>query len=191
MNYRKYIYRRLDMLVTRATSMLEDGKELTPTFRAAKKESDILIKRVEKLYSDARRDGKDIPMSPEWCTIVSEAEGFRRQSEKLLEDSVRGYLGPQDVNVHILVGYCPQTIPYYEKMIAELKKTFPKAETRDIELGKVSKSSCVQGFTIISWFGKAEFWETGADYPKYALQTGSRNKDWRDWYVGERCKYYF
>lgn len=190
MNYRKHIYRRLDMLVSKAEKLLKDGVELTPTFRAAKEESDRLLKQVEKIYSDARRDGKAV-VGQEWSDIVHKAKALRTQSEKLLKDSVRDYLGPQDVNVHVLVGYCPQTIPYYEKMIAELKKTFPKAETRDIELGKVSKSNCVQGFTLISWFGKAEFWETGLDYPKFALQTGPRNSDWKDWYVSETCDYYF
>lgn len=179
------------MLVDEAIKLLKDGGELTPTFRAAKEKSDALLKQIEKIYSDARRDKKDIPNTPDWSAIVNKAEGLRRQSETLLKDSVRGYLGPQSVNVHVLVGYCPQTIPYYEKMIAELKRTFPKAETRDIELGKVSKSSCVQGFTLITWYGEASFWETGVDYPKFALQTGPRNSDWKDWGVSEQCEYYY
>jgi len=191
MNYRKYIYRRLDYLVDKASKMLKDGQQLTPTFRAAKKESDKLLKRVEKLYSDARRDGKDV-VGPEWSAIVGEAESLRQKSEKLLEDSVRSYLGPQFVNVHVLVGYCPQTIPYYQKMISELQKTFPQAETRDVGLGKVTKSSCVQSFTLITWQGECSFWETGEERSYgYALKCDPRSKIYQEWNVSENCEYFW
>jgi hypothetical protein len=188
MNYRKYIYRRLDYLVDKAVKMLKDGQELTTTFRAAKEKSDKLLKRVEKLYGDARRDKKDVPMSPEWCAIVEEAESLRRESEKLLRDSVRPYLGPQFVNVHLLVGYCPQTIPYYQKMIKELRRTFPQAKIKDVECRQVTKSSCVKGFTLITWSGECSFKETGEEYGYgYALDS----KDSKDWYVSENCEYYW
>lgn len=185
MDYRKYIYRRLDYLVDKAVEMLKKGDELTPTFRAAKEKSDKLLKQVEKLYSDARRDKNDVPMSPKWCAIVEKAESLRKQSEKLLKDSVRSYLGPQFVNVHVLVGYCPQTIPYYQQMIKELQKTFPTAKVKDVELGKVTKSSCVDGFTLITWSGKASFAETGDEYSKYKIDAPNS----KDYYVSEKCEY--
>lgn len=65
--------------------------------------------------------------------------------------------GKWNVLVHVLVGYCPQTWPYYSKMIAELQKTFPEADMRDIKLSKVIKSSRVQGFTLIRWWGQLEW----------------------------------
>lgn len=187
MNYRKYVYRRLDLLVMKASEMLAEGKELTPTFRAAKEESDNLLQQAKNLYSDAKRDKKDIPMSPEWCSIVEKAESFRKQSEKLLRDSVRPYLGPQSVNVDVLVGYCPQTIPYYQQMIKELQKTFKKAKIKDINLGQVKKSRCVQGFTLISWNGEASFIDVSDDYPSYELDL----KNGKDYYVSEECEYHW
>lgn len=192
MNYRKYIYRRLDYLIDKASKMLNKGEQLTPTFRAAKEESDKLLEKVETIYSDARRDKKDVANSPEWCAIVSEAESLRRKSEKILRDSVRSYLGPQFVNVHVLVGYCPQTIPYYQKMIKELRRTFPEAKTKDVECHQVTKSSCVQGFTLITWQGECSFWETGEEYGYgYALKCDPRSKIFQEWQVSENCEYYW
>lgn len=56
-------------------------------------------------------------------------------------------------HVHLLVGYCPQTIPYYQAMIEEMRKTFPMIKPEDVGLGQVTSSSCVKGFTIITWNG--------------------------------------
>ena len=61
--------------------------------------------------------------------------------------------GHQWANVHVLVGYCPQTIPNYMKMIEELQKTFPQIDANEVGLGQVHSSSYVKGFTIITWGG--------------------------------------
>lgn len=59
-----------------------------------------------------------------------------------------------NVVAHILVGYCPQTLPFYRAMIAELKRTFPHAKEADVSLGRVVASRYVLGFTIIAWAGE-------------------------------------
>ncbi|MCB9814501.1 hypothetical protein H6784_03740 [Candidatus Nomurabacteria bacterium] len=38
-------------------------------------------------------------------------------------------------------------------MANELRKTFPRASNDDIKGGKVYRSTCVSGFTIITWEG--------------------------------------
>lgn len=153
MNYRKFIYRRLDYLIDKATKMLGKGEYLTPEFPDAFNQAEDLNTQIENLYNVARANKLDKPNTPEWSAVCNQAENLRVQSEKLLRNAVRSYLGPQFVNVHVLVGYCPQTIPYYRKMIKELRKTFPAAKVKDVDLGKVTKSSCVKGFTLIAWRG--------------------------------------
>lgn len=56
-------------------------------------------------------------------------------------------------NIHLLVGYCPQTIPEYRKMISKMRETFPEIRVKDVKCSKVIKSSVVYGFTIITWNG--------------------------------------
>lgn len=187
MNYRKFVYRRLDYLVDKAEKMLSEGKHLTPEFPDAFKRAKDLDAQIKTLYAVAKANKLDKPNTPEWSATCRQAENLRLQSEKLLRDAVRPHLGPQFVNVHVLVGYCPQTIPYYRKMIKELQKTFPAAKIKDVDLGKVTKSSCVQGFTLIAWSGEASFIETGDEYSKYKLDAPNS----KDYYVSERCEYYW
>jgi hypothetical protein len=56
-------------------------------------------------------------------------------------------------NVHLLVGYNGATISDFQKMAAELRKTFPQAKDSEISCGKVFKSSHVDSHTIIVWRG--------------------------------------
>ncbi len=53
-------------------------------------------------------------------------------------------------NVHLLNGY-HASIADFRKLAAEIRETFPQASDDDIQGGKVSKSSFVQGFTIATW----------------------------------------
>jgi len=190
MNYRKYLYRNLHGLVDKAKDHLKNtGENLTIGFSAALKKHDVLMAKVEKLYADARKGGYDIANTPRWSETVNKAENFRREAEKLLTDNVRPYSGKQSVSVHVLVGYCPQTIPYYQKMVEELQKTFPEAETRDIELGKVSKSSCVQGFTAIMWWaGEVELEQDCCDEERFVLPKSRIGG--KDFYISEQQDYY-
>src|SRR5688572_14921836 len=59
--------------------------------------------------------------------------------------------GKSFVNVHLLVGYNQATITDFQGMAAELRKTFPEAKDDEIGCGKIHKSSCVDGFSIIRW----------------------------------------
>ncbi len=184
MNYRKFIYRRLDYLVDKAVKMLDNGEELVEGFKTAHGLSKKLRAESKKIKDNYQTLGFT------WEEAVRKFCAIDREAEDLLKGAVRSYLGPQFVNVHVLVGYCPQTIPYYQKMIKELRKTFPAAKVKDVNLGKVTKSSYVQGFTLITWSGEASFWETGADYPKYALKCEPQSKIWQEWHVAEQCEYY-
>jgi hypothetical protein len=49
----------------------------------------------------------------------------------------------------LLVGYCPQTLPYYLGLVEDLLKTFPTVEQEDIFFGHVTQSNTVKGFTIL------------------------------------------
>jgi hypothetical protein len=51
--------------------------------------------------------------------------------------------------VILLVGYCPQTLPYYLGMVADILKTFPDVDQKEIQLGHVTQSSNVKGFTLL------------------------------------------
>ena len=59
--------------------------------------------------------------------------------------------GKMFANVHVLVGYNQCSITDIQEMADELRKTFPEATDSEITCGKVTKSRCVQGFTIIAW----------------------------------------
>lgn len=190
MNYHKYIYRNLGSIVDKAKDHLKNtGENLTIGFSAALQKHDLLISKVEKLYTDARKGGYDIANTPRWSETVHKAENFRREAEKILRDNVRSYSGKQSVEVHVLVGYCPQTIPYYQKMVDELKKTFPEAQARDINLGKVSKSNCVQGFTAITWWASEIKLEQDYCGEERFVLPKSR-KGGKDFYIHESCDYW-
>lgn len=49
----------------------------------------------------------------------------------------------------MLVGYCPDTLPYFLGLANELKRTFPDADPEEMICAKVSKSSTIQGFTVL------------------------------------------
>lgn len=49
----------------------------------------------------------------------------------------------------ILVGYCPDTLAYFNAMFDEAKKTFPDLHPGGVTCGKVLESSYVKGFTVI------------------------------------------
>ncbi len=49
----------------------------------------------------------------------------------------------------ILVGYCPDTLAYFNAIFDEARKSFPDLKPDQVTCSKVSKSDCVQGFTMI------------------------------------------
>jgi hypothetical protein len=52
-------------------------------------------------------------------------------------------------NAVLLVGYCPQTLPYYLGLVEDLLKTFPKADLKKVIFGQVTHSPSVKGFTVL------------------------------------------
>jgi len=55
--------------------------------------------------------------------------------------------------VHILEGYCPDTLDNFQRLTALLQETFD-ASAEEIHCGKVHTSDWCKNFTIISWRGK-------------------------------------
>lgn len=49
----------------------------------------------------------------------------------------------------ILVGYCPDTLAYFRAMFKLAKKSFPDLIEEECTCGKVSRSSSIQGFTLL------------------------------------------
>lgn len=54
-------------------------------------------------------------------------------------------------NVHYLIGYNEGSITDLQEMAEEIRKTFPQAKDEDICAGKVTASSFVKNFTIVTW----------------------------------------
>lgn len=51
----------------------------------------------------------------------------------------------------ILIGYCPDTLAYFQAMYAEARKSFPELRPENCTCGKVTGSRTVQGFTLLSF----------------------------------------
>lgn len=103
-----------------------------------------------------------------WDTVpVNPPEQRPRQLAELDADGKRG------VRVHLLVGYCPNTLAYFQKMAEELRKTFPEAKDEDITCSMADRSSSVNRHTIISWRGKL----APGEYPEYRqISDGSQQE---------------
>lgn len=59
--------------------------------------------------------------------------------------------GQQNSAAYILVGYCPDTLDYFNAMFRLAKKTFPWIKPSDVTCGKVRNSDSVKGFTVITF----------------------------------------
>jgi len=49
----------------------------------------------------------------------------------------------------LLVGYCPPTLPYFLGLADDLLKMFPDTKPADMICGQVTRSSTVEGFTVL------------------------------------------
>lgn len=49
----------------------------------------------------------------------------------------------------VLVGYCPDTLDYFNALYEHAKLSFPNLAQSEITCGKVTKSSNIQGFTLL------------------------------------------
>lgn len=49
----------------------------------------------------------------------------------------------------IMVGYCPDTLAYFNAMFTEAKRSFPNLNAENVICGKVTRSNCVKGYTLI------------------------------------------
>ena len=58
---------------------------------------------------------------------------------------------PSEVSGHImvLVGYCPDTLPYFLRMIEEIQKAYPELDLKEVVCGKVTQSNYNKGFTLV------------------------------------------
>lgn len=53
--------------------------------------------------------------------------------------------------VFLLVGYCPDTLPYFMGLLQEARKTFPRLDLKQVNFGKVKNSRWAKGFTLVSF----------------------------------------
>lgn len=53
--------------------------------------------------------------------------------------------------VHILSEHGGGNLAECNKLVAELRETFPDAADENISVGRISRSSLVYGFTIVAW----------------------------------------
>lgn len=49
----------------------------------------------------------------------------------------------------LLVGYCPDTLPYFLGLAQDLKERIPEANLNEAICAKVSKSDYLYGFTVL------------------------------------------
>lgn len=49
----------------------------------------------------------------------------------------------------MLVGYCPDTLDYFNALFRKARKSFPKLSQEGVICGKVTKSDRIQGFTLL------------------------------------------
>lgn len=70
------------------------------------------------------------------------------------------------VNVHYLIGYNGRTVSDYLKMADVLAETFPEATAETVNCSIVTKSSCVQSFSLAIWNGYV-----------------AKDHDYKDWHV--------
>jgi hypothetical protein len=49
----------------------------------------------------------------------------------------------------VLIGYCPDTIPYFMAMAQLVLKSFPKADPSEMTCAKVTVSHYVKGYTAL------------------------------------------
>jgi hypothetical protein len=49
----------------------------------------------------------------------------------------------------ILIGYCPDTLPYHLAMLEDAYASYPEIDLDQVTFGKVSNSSTVKGFTLL------------------------------------------
>ncbi len=73
-------------------------------------------------------------------------KGIDESQKTLISRSNHSWLA----NVHLLRGY-GDSYDSYKEMVGWLRETFPKVKDKDITISKISKSSCVDGFSMISF----------------------------------------
>ncbi len=52
---------------------------------------------------------------------------------------------------YIMIGYCPDTLAYFNAMYQEALKSFPDLTEEECECGKIRKSSWCFGFTYLTF----------------------------------------
>ena len=66
-------------------------------------------------------------------------------------DQDRDKHGNQYACVHLLVGYCGETLKAFQELGREIRKTFPQAKLGSIKCGRINHSDTYHGFSIVSW----------------------------------------
>ena len=58
--------------------------------------------------------------------------------------------GKIEGRIFLLVGYCPDTTPYFMGLLLDALSSFPDLNLSKVTFGKVSNSSWAKGFTLLS-----------------------------------------
>jgi hypothetical protein len=135
--------------------MEKTGKEPFEGFRAAAKKYQEGVRAAHAIvesgnYPNANPNA-NTPEERKRKDCIERGYAMLRKFEATRKDIVAPFTGKRHVNVHYLVGYCPQTIAAYQEMANSLRKDFPNAKDKDIGCHQVTKSNCVYGFTLITW----------------------------------------
>ena len=76
--------------------------------------------------------------------------------------------------VFLLVGYCPDTLPYFLGLAQELMNDIPDVKPEEITFGKVKDSGWAKGFTLV---------EASIKGPKRNIP-GYSERSWENFDVG-------
>jgi len=78
-------------------------------------------------------------------------------------------------NVFLLVGYCPETLEYYDALYKEAKKDFPNLKKEEVQCGRVTKSNTIQGYTLIRFYIHSTKKRKIPGYAEYSYQSDGTN----------------
>jgi len=84
---------------------------------------------------------------------VTESRVPINESHVTLPKHVERYVTWQNNQSHAyyLVGYCPDTLAYFQALFEDAKKTFPDLDAKDCTCSKVRRSSSKDGFTYFGF----------------------------------------
>jgi hypothetical protein len=56
----------------------------------------------------------------------------------------------EGAHIYVIVGYCPDTVPYFMGLLEDTMARLPEINLNDINFGKVTNSRWCKGFTLLA-----------------------------------------